>query len=272
MGRNCNQLAEEISGPARGVALVSSVCMSDATTARAGTPLFPPTQWSVVLAAGDGKAPQSSAALETLCRTYWHPLYAYIRRFRHSPHDPQDLTQEFFARLLAGAYLERADREKGRFRTFLLTALRRFMVNEWDRARAQKRGGGKQLLPLDGDLAERLYAAGPGGEASPEKVYDHHYALTLLNAALQSLQQEFTVRGKAEEFEALKPYLTAPRGEISYEALAARLKRDAVAARVAVHRFRKRYRQLFREQVSGTVARPQDVEEEMRYLVAAVSG
>ena len=125
--------------------------MTDATTAQARTPAFPPTQWSVVLAAGAGNAPHSSAALEILCRTYWHPLYAYIRRFRHSPHDAQDLTQEFFARLLAGAYLERADREKGRFRTFLLTALKRFLVNEWDRARAQKRGGGQQALPLDGE-------------------------------------------------------------------------------------------------------------------------
>jgi RNA polymerase sigma-70 factor (ECF subfamily) len=227
----------------------------------------------VVRGAGCGcrERPAISAALGSFA-ALTDPLYAYIRRFRHSPHDAQDLTQEFFARLLAGAYLERADREKGRFRTFLLTALKRFMVNEWDRARAQKRGGGQQALPLDGELAERLCATGPAAEASPEKVYDHHCAVTLLNTALEALQQEFTVTGRAEEFEAMKPYLTAPRGEISYEALAARLNRDAGAARVAVHRFRKRYRQLFREQVARTVARPEDAEDEMRYLLTAVRG
>ena len=246
--------------------------MRDATTAQGQTAAFPPTQWSVVLAARAKDAPRSSAALETLCRTYWHPLYAYVRRFGHAPHDAQDLTQEFFARLLAGGYMERADREKGRFRTFLLTALKRFMVNEWERARAQKRGGGQQPLPLDGELAERLYAAGPAAEESPEKVYAHHCAVTLLNAALQELQKEFTVAGKTEEFESLKPHLTAAHGEIPYEELAARLNRDVGAARVTVHRFRKRYRQLFREQVARTVAHPEDVEDEMRYLVAAMSG
>ena len=179
--------------------------MSDATTAQARTAAFPPTQWSVVLAARATDAPaiqrrarDHSAALIGI------PFTPTSGDSDIAPHDAQDLTQEFFARLLAGAYLERADREKGRFRTFLLTALRRFMVNEWDRARAQKRGGGQQPLPLDGELAERLYAAGPAAEESPEKVYDHHCAVTLLNAALQELQKEFTVTGRSRRVRGLE--------------------------------------------------------------------
>jgi RNA polymerase sigma-70 factor (ECF subfamily) len=232
---------------------------------------FVTTRWTQVLAARDKLAPDGAAALEVLCRAYWYPLYACVRRFGHSPPDAQDLTQEFFARLLARDYLESVDREKGRFRTFLLTALKRFMATEWHRARAQKRGGDRQFQPLDTALAERLYATEPGADLSPDRLYQRRWALTLLDTALARLQSEFVEAGKATEFDALKPLLTADRGEIRYGELAAALRRDEGAARVAVHRFRKRYRELFRDEVAQTVARPADVEDEMRHLMAALA-
>lgn len=163
------------------------------------------------------------------------------------------------------------DREKGRFRTFLLTALKRFMATEWQRARAQKRGGDRQFQPLDTALAERLYATEPGAGLSPDRLYQRRWALTLLDNALVRLQQEFTQAGKAVDYDALKPWLTADRGEIRYGELAATLNRDEGAARVAVHRFRKRYRELFRNEVAQTVARPADVEDETRHLMAALA-
>lgn len=232
---------------------------------------FVTTRWTQVLAARDKQAPDGAAALEALCRAYWYPLYACVRRFGHSPPDAQDLTQEFFARLLARDCLDSVDREKGRFRTFLLTALKRFMATEWQRARAQKRGGDRQFQPLDTALAERLYATEPGAGLSPDRLYQRRWALTLLDNALVRLQQEFTQAGKAVDYDALKPWLTADRGEIRYGELAATLNRDEGAARVAVHRFRKRYRELFRNEVAQTVARPADVEDETRHLMAALA-
>jgi len=158
------------------------------------------------------------------------------------------------------------------FRTFLLVALKRFLAREWERACAQKRGGGRQAIPLDTALAERLYAADPGTDASPDRLYERRCALLLLDAAFKRLEQEFMGTDKAGEFEALKPYLTAARGEIPYGELARRLNRDEGAARVAVHRFRKRYRELFREEVAQTVAGPEEIEDEMRHLLAALAG
>jgi RNA polymerase sigma factor (sigma-70 family) len=235
-------------------------------------PVFVTTHWSLVLAASNLTSPQSIEALENLCRAYWYPLYAYVRRLGHSPHDAEDLTQEFFARLLARNYLEAADRKKGRFRTFLLTALKRFLAKEWERARAQKRGGGNRSVPLDSELAERLYRTEPGVDLPPDRLYERRCALVLLDAAFQRLAQEFADAEKSGQFEVLKPYLTAVRGEIPYEELANRLNLDEGAARVMVHRFRKRYRELFREEIARTVVRPDEIEDEMRHLFAALSG
>ena len=246
------------------------------TTSAAGElprrPVFVTTHWSIVLSARDQASPQSAEALERLCRAYWYPLYAYVRRSGQSPPAAEDLTQEVSARLLVKGYLDAADREKGRFRTFLLVALKRFLAREWERACAQKRGGGRQAIPLDTALAERLYAADPGTDASPDRLYERRCALLLLDAAFKRLEQEFMGTDKAGEFEALKPYLTAARGEIPYGELARRLNRDEGAARVAVHRFRKRYRELFREEVAQTVAGPEEIEDEMRHLLAALAG
>ncbi len=230
------------------------------------------THWSLVLTARDGHSSRSSEALEKLCRTYWYPLYAYVRRLGHSPADAEDLTQEFFARLLAKNYLEAADREKGRFRTFLLVALKRFMAKEWERARAQKRGGGHSSIPLDTALAERLYTAESGSDLSPDRLYERRCALVLLDGAFNRLAQEFAEADKANQFEILKPYLAAARGEIPYAELAAHLNLDEGAARVAVHRFRKRYREIFREEVAQTIAGPEEIEDEMRHLLDALSG
>jgi RNA polymerase sigma-70 factor (ECF subfamily) len=235
-------------------------------------PAFVTTHWSVVLSARKKDSPQSAAALETLCRTYWYPLYAYVRRQGHSPPDAQDLTQGFFARLLEKDYLKAAAREKGRFRTFLIVALKRFLANEWDRARAQKRGGGQVALSLDTELAEQRYRVEPVEGSTAEKVFERRWALTLLDRTMMRLRQEFGGAGKSEEFDRLKVCLTAERGEISYAEIAKGLGMTEGAARVAVHRLRKRFRDIFREEIAHTVSGPEEIEEEVRYLMGALAG
>jgi RNA polymerase sigma factor (sigma-70 family) len=236
-----------------------------------GRPVFVTTHWSVVLSARSKDSPQSAAALETLCRTYWYPLYAYVRRQGHSPPDAQDLTQEFFARLLQKDYLKAAAREKGRFRTFLIVALKRFLANEWDRLRAQKRGGGQPMLSLDTELAEQRYRVEPVEGASADRIYERRWALTLLDRTMTRLRDEFASAGKAAEFDRLKSCLTADRGEISYAEIAATLGIGEGAARVAVHRLRKRFREVFREEISHTVSQPEEIEEEVRYLMSVLA-
>jgi len=230
------------------------------------------THWSVVLSARRKDSPQSAAALETLCRTYWYPLYAYVRRQGHSPPDAQDLTQEFFARLLQKDYLKAAAREKGRFRTFLIVALKRFLANEWDRLRAQKRGGGQPLLSLDTELAEQRYRVEPVESATADRIYERRWALTLLDRSMTRLREEFAAAGKTGEFARLKTCLTAERGEISYSEVAAALGMSEGAARVAVHRLRKRFREVFREEIAHTVSTPAEIEEEVRYLMGVLAG
>lgn len=237
----------------------------------AGSPVFITTHWSVVLSARAKDSPQSAAALETLCRTYWYPLYAYVRRQGHHPSDAQDLTQEFFARLLQKDYLQAAAREKGRFRTFLLVALKRFLANEWDRARAQKRGGGQALLSLDTASAETRYQMEPAAGHSPDRVYDRRWALTLLDRTMAQLRDEFAVAGKAGEFNRLKVFLTADRADITYHEIAAGLGVSEGAARVAVHRLRKRFREVFREEIAHTVSSAEEIEEEVRYLMGVLA-
>ncbi len=233
---------------------------------------FVTTHWSVVLGAQGKDAPGSAAALEKLCRTYWYPLYAHARRLGHSPQDAEDLTQEFFARLLRKDYLQAADRAKGRFRTFLLVALKRFLANEWDRMRAQKRGGGREVVPLNTTLAERLYAEQSVPVSSAEEAYERRWALTLVDQALGRLRAEYEQAGKLAEFECLKGFLTAERGTIPYGSVANELGVSEGAARVMVHRLRRRFREIFREEIAHTLADPRDLAEEMRHLLAVLAG
>jgi RNA polymerase sigma-70 factor (ECF subfamily) len=245
--------------------------VSDSAPSAEARSLFVTTHWSVVLAAKDKSSPDSAAALEALCGAYWYPLYAFVRRQGHPPCDAQDLTQEFFARLLAKDYLSAAAREKGRFRTFLRVALRRFLANEWDRARRLKRGGARAALSLDTAMAEDRYQAEPGGGLPPDRLYERRWAMTLLEQTLGRLRAEHTMAGKAAEFERLKGVLMAERGAIAYGALAAALGLSEGAARVAVHRLRKRFRELFRAAVADTVSGPGEVESELRYLVGVLA-
>lgn len=256
------------------VSLIAPVNLSDTKPSEALVPpsLFVTTRWSVVLAAQEKSSPESAAALETLCRAYWYPLYAFVRSSGHAPHDAQDLTQEFFARLLAKDYLQAADREKGRFRTFLRVCLKRFLANEWDRQRAAKRGGGERPTSLDVALAEQRYATELTTGVAPDRLYERQWAMTLLEQALARLRAEYTVAGKLAEFDHLKPTLTADRGAIPYAELAAALCSTEGATRVAVHRLRKHYREHFRATVAETVAEPADVDDEVRHLAAVLGG
>ena len=232
--------------------------------------LFAATRWSVVLAAKDKSSPDSAAALEALCRAYWYPLYAFVRRQGQSSHDAQDLTQGFFARLLEKDYLQAAAQEKGRFRTFLRVALKRFMANEWDRARRLKRGGGALSISLDTSTGEERYRSELSDTLSPDRIYEQRWAMTLLEQTMGRLRVEYT--GKEAEFEQMKGTLTADRGAIAYGEIAVALGMTEGAARVAVHRLRKRFRELFRAAVTDTVSGPEEVEDELRYLVGVLSG
>lgn len=234
-----------------------------------GTPSraqFVTTHWSVVLSASEQASPASDEALEKLCRTYWHPLYAYVRRRGNSPANAQDLTQEFFARLLERNWLARADHTKGRFRTFLLHAMERFLANEWDKARALKRGGGQKRVPLQFDTGETQYSAEPADLRTPEQVFDRCWARELLRQVLQRLEAEYRSEGKAGLFTALEPCLVGDRERLPYPQLAAQLELREGAVRVAVHRLRRRYRELLRTEIANTVASAGEVDAELRHL------
>jgi RNA polymerase sigma-70 factor (ECF subfamily) len=229
-------------------------------------PLFVTTHWSVVQAAGHGDTTRACDALAHLCKIYWYPLYAYARRKGSSPHDAQDLTQEFFARLLEGNWVARADPERGRFRSFLLSSMKHFMANEWNRARAQKRGGGQPVFSLNDDSAEERYGREPAEQATPESLFERGWALTLLEGVLARLEAEYRSEGKQALIETLRPALTAERDALNYAGMAEKLGMTETAVRVAMHRLRQRYRQLLRAEVASTVASPGEVEAEMRHL------
>jgi len=249
--------------------------MANSTTASATppapAPVFATTRWSVVLAAGQLNDSQAQAALAHLCQTYWYPLYAYVRRHGHSPHDAQDLTQEFFARLLAGNWLARADQQRGRFRSFLLTALKHFLTNEWHRTHAQKRGGTQPILSLNDDRAEERYQLEPVEKSTPESLYERGWALSLLAGVLQQMEQEYAREGKAAWLETMRPALTAEPTEVSYPEIAEKLGLTETAARVAVHRLRQRYRKLIRAEIAHTVHSPAEIDEELHHLLQVLS-
>jgi RNA polymerase sigma-70 factor (ECF subfamily) len=233
---------------------------------------FATTHWTVVLAAGRQSTPQAERALEELCRTYWYPLYAYVRRQGHAKEDAEDLTQGFFARFLERNYLEGLTSEKGRFRAFLLASLKHFLANERDRAGRAKRGGLAPPLSLDWQDADLRYQIEAADQLSPDKFYDRTWAMMLLERVIARLREESVAEGKARLFEQLKPFLMVGKGAIPYPQAAAELGLSEGAARVAVHRLRKRYRELLRQEVAQTLSDPAQVEEEMRALFSAFAG
>ena len=233
---------------------------------------FATTHWSVVLAAGDTASPDSKEALEKLCRTYWYPLYAYVRRRGRTPEDAQDLTQGFLSQLLERQSLARADPGKGRFRSFLLAALNYYLADERDRARAQKRGGGSLNLSFDAQTAEQRYHLEPADHLSPDRVFERQWALVLLDEVLVRLEREFRAADKAALFQRLRGFLVAGTAEENYADAAADLGMTGEAVKKAVHRLRRRYSELFREEIARTVGTPTEVEDEMRHLCALMAG
>src|SRR5262245_39236804 len=231
---------------------------------------FASTRWSIVAAAGRKECPEARAALAVLCQTYWYPLYAYARRRLARADDAQDLTQEFFARLLEKAYLQAADPRRGKFRPFLLTAFQRFLANEHARAAAQKRGGHRRPLPLEFQDGERRYRHEPADPTTPETLYERRWALTLLEQVLARLRQEFTRAGKERLFEALKGTLTGDGTGEPYERIGQELGLSEPAVKTAAHRLRRRYQELLRDEVAQTLASPEEIEDELRDLFAAV--
>ena len=233
---------------------------------------FAPTRWTVVLTAAHSDTTHARAALAQLCEAYWYPLYAYVRRKGYSPPDAEDLTQAFFVQVLEEQFIAAADQEKGRFRSFLLTRLNHFLADEWDRLKAQKRGGGQHLIPLAGGTAETRYQIEPVDARSPDKLFEHRWAVTLLERVFENLRQEYEAEGKAAQFGELQGCLTQARAAVPYAEVGARLGLSEGALRVTVHRLRQRYRDLLRAEIADTVSGPGEVEEELRDLFRVLAG
>lgn len=228
---------------------------------------FCTTHWSVVLLAAEAESPDAVKALEHLCRNYWYPLYAHVRRRGHAAEDAQDLTQEFFARILEKKYLKLADPTRGRFRTFLLTSLNHFLINEWRKDQRIKRGANHCVLALDEQAAESRYLAEPVDGLTPDKLYDKRWAVALVEKVLSRLGEEYAAVGKIALFDSLKPQLLGDAAGEGYVMLAQRLGATEGALRVTALRLRERYRELLRAEVSHTVATPEEVDEELRHLI-----
>jgi RNA polymerase sigma factor (sigma-70 family) len=222
-----------------------------------------------VLAAGQKKSPQADQALEELCRTYWYPLYAYVRRQGHAHEDAEDLAQAFFARLLEKNYLEGLSSRHGKFRAFLLVSLKHFLANEWDKSQRQKRGGGVTPISLDWQDADTRYQIEPTDRLSPDRLFDRAWAVTVLERVIARLDAECAADGKTSLFNRLKAYLMADREAIPYAEAAAALEMTESAVRVSVHRLRRRYRELLREEISQTLSDPAQAGEEIRTLLNA---
>jgi DNA-directed RNA polymerase specialized sigma24 family protein len=239
--------------------------------ADAGQAYFNTTHWSLVQSARDGESEQAAQALAQLCSCYWYPLYSFVRRRGLNHHDAEDLTQAFFHRLLDRNYLSAVDYRKGRFRTFLLVALERFMANEWRRAHAHKRGGQASFVSMDEPAAEQRYLLEPAPGLSPENIYDQNCALALLERTLNRLRREFEAEGKVEKFDRLKGFLTTDGEQTTYAALAEQTHDTVAALKMAVSRLRARYGELLREEVANTLSSPQEVEDELNALLTALS-
>ena len=237
-----------------------------------GTPgqWFLTTHWSVVQAAG-GDSTRSRMALEQLCQTYWYPLYAFARRTGLNAHDAEDSVQSFFLKCLEKDTLNAADQSKGRFRSFLLIAFKRFLSNEREKLSARKRGGDRVVVELDSLTAEQRYATEPVEMDSAEKLYERRWALTLLEQVLKRLENEQANAGHAESFSAMKEFLTGAGRGTPYSELAVKLGTTESSIKVSVHRLRKRYRELLEAEIANTVSTPEEVEEERRHLLSALS-
>jgi len=242
---------------------------SETMHTRSGAPGFPTTRWSLVAAAGDPQRREARSALVALCENYWYPLYAYLRRRGYAADQAQDLIQEFFIRVLEGRYLDRADPEKGRFRAFLLTSLKFFVADEADRQRAHKRGGGA-VLSLEFTSGEEHYQREPAHDETPERIFERRWALSVLDRVVEKLRSEFVRHGRPEHFERLKVFLLG-QSDAPYAALAREINTSEGALKVAIHRLRKRYRELFRQEIADTVANSAEVESELKYLAAVLS-
>ncbi len=240
----------------------------------ADTPLppavFATTHWSVVLNAANPGSTEAGEALERLCRAYWYPLYAFVRRKGHDAVEAQDLTQAFFARLLEKNYLAQADRARGRFRTFLLSALNHFLADEWDKANRQKRGGGKVVVSFDQAAAEERYQMEPVDELDPAKIYERRWVTTLFDNVFNRLEQEFTAQDKSDHFAHLRDLLTGEKPDNTYAEIGERLGMSESAVKKAVQRMRERYRQLFREEIAQTVGSAAEIEDELRHVSAVI--
>ncbi len=232
---------------------------------------FTTTHWTVVRAAKGGSSPDAEKALETLCRTYWHPLYAYIRREGHSPQDAEDLTQGFFARVLERGYLSDVSQERGKFRSFLLGCLRHFLSDKRDWEEAKKRGGGQKLVSLDEGSPEDRYCLEPVDVMDPERIFERRWALTVLERAGTQLHNEYERVGKAEQYERLKVFEMEDRGAPSYAEVATQLNMTESAVKSAIHRLRTRYVKLIRDEVAHTVSSPGEIDEEIRHLIEVVA-
>jgi RNA polymerase sigma-70 factor (ECF subfamily) len=228
--------------------------------------VFATTHWSVVIAAGQNSSPDSRQALESLCRTYWSPLYAYVRRRVPDVHEAHDLTQAFFAELLEKNYVGAATPDRGRFRAYLLTAFKHFLSKEWERVKSQKRGGGRSPLSLDFEFADSNYGIGPKAGLTAEQLYERQWTLTLLARVMQCLAEEFAQSGKQEQFEELKGFLIGDHSERTYAESADRLQTTEAAAKMFASRMRKRYRELLRAEIAQTVTGPEEIDDEIRNL------
>jgi RNA polymerase sigma factor (sigma-70 family) len=241
------------------------VTSGDARKVRPSDAWFATTHWSAVLTAACSDTTRARAALEKLCQTYWYPLYAYARRRGHSPPDAEDLTQGFFARLLKLNSLADVRREKGKFRAFLLASMNHYLADEWDRARAQRRDV-RRTISLDTGAAETRYRREPADQLTPERLFERQWALTLLETVVQRLHREYEADGKGELFMQLRFAITGDKSAVPYTDLAARIGMSEEAVRVAVHRLRRRYRQLLREEIAHTVTTEDEVADELRSL------
>lgn len=244
--------------------------ISETEPAPAAAQSFATTQWSAVLAAAGDTSTAARSALEELCAAYWYPLYAYVRRRGHGVHDAQDLTQGFFVHLLEHDGIKHADPARGRFRTYLLSSLKNFLTNEWKNGRREKRGGGQPIISLDADKSETRFRAEPADNWSPDKAFDRGWAGVLLDRVLEQLNAEFVAVGRGAVFDELKFALIGEENGSSYAEIARRLDLTAGNLKVTVHRLRRRYRELLREEIARTVDSPEAVEDEIRQLFAAL--
>jgi len=238
----------------------------------AASACFTTTHWSVVLSAGEGNSQSAAEALERLCRTYWYPLHAFVRRSGYDPESAKDLTQSFFERLIEKDYLKNVDRAKGRFRSFLLAALKHFLANEWDRRQTIRRGGQYRFVGLDERCIEACEQQDAVSSLTPEKLYERRWALTVLGAAKAKLAAEYDASGKGQLFETLQVYLTGETGQAPYSEAASRLKLSTDAVKKAVERLRRRYGEFLRDEIAHTVAHPGEIEDEIRHLRRVLAG